>query len=133
MVSGLLRHVVWYMDVNVSEDCGASFFRVEVRGASESELLYNWLSVSQSWSRVLFGTHNRMLIFCQTIKDLVILGRPFWREDGSICVLAFSVVTIQKIKLFITCKICNIYNTYSSQKATVGPGLAEQITPHSVL
>jgi hypothetical protein len=46
MVSGLLRHVVWYMDVNVSEDCGASFFRVEVRGASESELLYNWLSVS---------------------------------------------------------------------------------------
>jgi hypothetical protein len=29
---GLLHHVVWQLDTNVSEDCAASIFRVEVHG-----------------------------------------------------------------------------------------------------
>jgi len=74
-----------------------------------SELFYNLRSVSQSvgpsWRRVTFGTHDQMLICRQTITGLVVIVRPPWREDGSVCynsscLCPLSGVTTQKIKLF---------------------------------
>jgi len=50
----------------------------------------------------------------QTLTDIVV-GRPVWREDGSVCCYLSwlcQVITIQKIKRLITCTICHIYSMY---------------------
>jgi len=45
-------------------------------------------SVSQSsvcWLQTHIGTHDQILICCQTIMVFIVMGRPLWREDRSVC------------------------------------------------
>jgi hypothetical protein len=55
---------------------------------SKSKLLYDWRSVSQYVlvSGTPLGPMTRFLFpfFCRKIALLFVLGRPLWREDGSV-------------------------------------------------
>jgi hypothetical protein len=61
----------------------------------KSKLLYDWQSVSHSVSQYVLvsgtplGTMTRFY-FCQRIALLFVLGRPLWREDGSVICSAIS-------------------------------------------
>jgi hypothetical protein len=41
-------------------------------------------SVSKSWCRVPSGAHDQIFITVLTVTVLFFVGRPLWREDGSV-------------------------------------------------
>jgi hypothetical protein len=59
-------------------------------GHSKLKLLYDWRSVSQSVCLGVghpFGAHDQISLFpffCRKIALLFFLGRPLWRQDGSV-------------------------------------------------
>jgi hypothetical protein len=88
---------------------------------SESELLYNWRSVSQYvlvsspiwdfWPEILF-------FFCFSLKVTVLsnLGRPLWREVGSVICQSVVNIVCSGISMYIQFTLCVIH---SSQLNTI--------------
>jgi hypothetical protein len=74
-----------YIIYNISKECYILLYDI-----SKSKLLYDWRSVSQSVCLGVghpFGAYDKILLipfFCRKIALLFVLGRPLWREDGSV-------------------------------------------------
>jgi len=45
---------------------------------------------SPSWRQAPLRTQDQMLICCQAVMGLVVMGHPPWREDGSVCQMSLS-------------------------------------------
>jgi hypothetical protein len=136
------RHSVLHVIIKAKPTLGLDE-RVRVR---ESELHYNWQSVSKSWCRAQSGTFDQKFFFLSYCP--VIWGRPLWREVGSVIYQSLSiqsrVVSHYLHKLFTVCVkhrsylqyltlIIYIGNTikYNVQytQASVSSGFVQQIMP----
>jgi hypothetical protein len=79
--SSFISHPIWHKTL---------LSRWSSHSKSKLKLLYDWRSVSMSVCFGVghpFGVHDQTLLFpffCRTIALLFVLGRPVWREDGSV-------------------------------------------------
>jgi hypothetical protein len=52
--------------------------------SSQSHIATDGRSVSKSWCRAPSGAHDQIFITVLTVTVLFFMGRPLWREDGSV-------------------------------------------------
>jgi hypothetical protein len=93
-------------------------------------------SVSMSWRRSQFGTCNQILVLSE-FCCLVSVGRPVWREVGSVSCQSLSAILVHLQVFFVFLFISILHATrfmyIQYMQGLVSPGSVQQLMLHHLL